>query len=87
MYSDDSKYDNFDIYNGYIYAIYSLSSSPFVKISLNTLKHIDSYRKLTETYPSAGMFVINDIVFFISSGIFRNILSKKVYSDEKGESL
>ncbi|ENY8678803.1 hypothetical protein LA791_020585 [Clostridioides difficile] len=87
MYSDDSKYDNFDIYNGYIYAIYSLSSSPFVKISLNTLKRIDSYRKLTETYPSAGMFVINDIVFFISSGIFRNILSKKVYSDEKGESL
>ncbi|HGS9548505.1 TPA: hypothetical protein ACMVA0_004054 [Clostridioides difficile] len=86
-YSDDSKYDNFDIYNGYIYAIYSPSSSPFVKISLNTLKHIDSYRKLTETYPNAGMFVINDIVFFISSGIFRNILSKKVYSDEKGESL
>ncbi|HBG0830841.1 TPA: hypothetical protein KPF29_003938 [Clostridioides difficile] len=87
VYSDDNKYDNFDIYNGYIYAIYSLSSSPFVKISLNTLKHIDSYRKLTETYPNAGMFVINDIVFFISSGIFRNILSKKVYSDEKGESL
>ncbi|WP_236877606.1 hypothetical protein, partial [Clostridioides difficile] len=87
VYSDDSKYDNFDIYNGYIYALYSLSSSPFVKINLNTLKRVDSYRKLTETYPNAGMFIINDVVFFISIGIFRNILSKKVYSYEKGESL
>ncbi|HBG2139894.1 TPA: hypothetical protein KPJ73_002103 [Clostridioides difficile] len=87
VYSDDSKYDNFDIYNGYIYALYSLSSSPFVKINLNTLKCVDSYRKLTETYPNAGMFIINDVVFFISIGIFRNILSKKVYSYEKGESL
>ncbi|HHY0047964.1 TPA: hypothetical protein ACVT6Z_001553 [Clostridioides difficile] len=87
VYSDDSKYENFDIYNGYIYALYSLSSSPFVKINLSTLKHVDSYRKLTETYPNAGMFIINDIVFFINGGIFRNVLSKKVYSYEKGESL
>ncbi|MBY2050574.1 hypothetical protein KWX14_11220, partial [Clostridioides difficile] len=71
----------------YVYTLNSLSSSPFKKINLNTLKEVNSYRTLINTNAQKGMFIINNIIFFIGGGIYRNILSKKVYSDEKGEEL
>ncbi|HBF5861378.1 TPA: hypothetical protein KOR81_001838 [Clostridioides difficile] len=86
-YGGSDRYENFEIYNGYIYTFNSLSSSPFIKINLNTLKEVNSYRTLINTNPQKGMFIINNIIFFIGGGIHRNILSKKVYSDEKGEEL
>ncbi|EGT3960738.1 hypothetical protein ERM47_19350, partial [Clostridioides difficile] len=87
IYDESNRYENFEIYNGYVYTLNSLSSSPFIKINLNTLKEVNSYRTLINTNPQKGMFIINNIIFFIGGGIYRNILSKKVYSDEKGEEL
>ncbi|HBF7486001.1 TPA: hypothetical protein KOX10_002813 [Clostridioides difficile] len=87
IYDESNRYENFEIYNGYVYTLNSLSSSPFIKINLNTLKEVNSYRTLINTNPRKGMFIINNIIFFIGGGIYRNILSKKVYSDEKGEEL
>ncbi|VIF89741.1 Uncharacterised protein [Clostridioides difficile] len=87
IYDESNRYENFEIYNGYIYTLNSLSSSPFIKINLNTLKEVNSYRTFINTNPQKGMFIINNIIFFIGGGIYRNILSKKVYSDEKGEEL
>ncbi|HGM3507420.1 TPA: hypothetical protein ACKOR7_001996 [Clostridioides difficile] len=87
IYDESNRYENFEIYNGYVYTLNSLSSSPFKKINLNTLKEVNSYRTLINTNAQKGMFIINNIIFFIGGGIYRNILSKKVYSDEKGEEL
>lgn len=87
IYDESNRYENFEIYNGYVYTLNSLSSSPFIKINLNTLKEVNSYRTLINTNTQKGMFIINNIIFFIGGGIYRNILSKKVYSDEKGEEL
>lgn len=87
IYDESNRYENFEICNGYVYTLNSLSSSPFKKINLNTLKEVNSYQTLINTNPQKGMLIINNIIFFIGGGIYRNILSKKVYSDEKGEEL
>ncbi|UWD47712.1 hypothetical protein NYR90_14315 [Clostridioides difficile] len=86
-YTDMYTHRNFDIYNGYIYALNINSTSSFEKIDLNTLKVINGYSKLGYTLPNDNMIIINNLVFFINGGIYRNVLSKMVYSDEKGEKL
>ncbi|MCC0629805.1 hypothetical protein IC171_13365, partial [Clostridioides sp. ES-S-0171-01] len=78
---------NFDIYNGYIYVINPNSSDPFQKKDLNTFETIKSYRVLYDASPRENMIIINNLIFFINYNIYRNVLSKKVYSDEKGEEL
>ncbi|NJA28722.1 hypothetical protein GSQ33_02080 [Clostridioides difficile] len=77
---------NFDIRNGYIYALNINSTSSFQKLDLN-LKVINGYNKLDYTLPNDDMIIINNLVFFINGGIYRNVLTKGIYSDEKGESL
>ncbi|HEK4851673.1 TPA: hypothetical protein SOL32_003548 [Clostridioides difficile] len=87
-YTEMYTYINFDIRNGYIYALNINSSDPFDKLDLNTLKNLNSYGTFGVMLPYENMLVINNLVFFINNaGIYRNILSKKVYSDEKGEEL
>ncbi|MCC0642622.1 MULTISPECIES: hypothetical protein [unclassified Clostridioides] len=78
---------NFDIYNGYIYVIYPNSSNPFQKKDLNAFTTVKSCGALYDASPGKDMIIINNLVFFINYGIYRNVLSKKVYSDEKGEEL
>ncbi|EIS9210347.1 TPA: hypothetical protein ACG3JU_003558 [Clostridioides difficile] len=87
IYADSSRCTNFDIYNGYIYVIYPNSSSSFQKKDLNTFKTINYCNTFYNVAPTKNIIIINNIIFFIGGGIYRNILSKKVYSDEKGEEL
>ncbi|MCE4883712.1 hypothetical protein LW316_09260 [Clostridioides difficile] len=85
-YTEMHTHRNFDIHNGYIYALNINSTSSFQKLDLN-LKVINGYSKLGYTLPNDDMIIINNLVFFINGGIYRNVLTKGIYSDEKGESL
>ncbi|HGE7909712.1 hypothetical protein ACQZQJ_11280 [Clostridioides difficile] len=85
-YAEMYTHRNFDIHNGYIYALNINSTSSFQKLDLN-LKVINGYSKLGYALPNDDMIIINNLVFFINGGIYRNVLAKEIYSDEKGELL
>ncbi|EOE7167519.1 hypothetical protein ACKTJR_002622 [Clostridioides difficile] len=85
-YAEMYTHRNFDIHNGYIYALNINSTSSFQKLDLN-LKVINGYSKLGYALPNDDMIIINNLVFFINDSIYRNVLTKGIYSDEKGELL
>lgn len=81
---------NFDIYNGYLYVIYPTSnaSDPFQKLDLNTIKAVRYFYAFYKSSPQVDMIIVNNLVFFIDNyNIYRNIASRKVYSDEEGVEL
>ncbi|MCC0668506.1 MULTISPECIES: hypothetical protein [unclassified Clostridioides] len=81
---------NFDIYNGYLYVIYPTynASDPVQKLDLNTFKAVRYFYAFYTSSPRVGMIIVNNLVFFIDNyNVYRNIASRKVYSDEKGVEL
>lgn len=81
---------NFELYNGYVYMLFSSAnySDPFQKLDLNTFKTTQYFRTFYPPTQVIDMIIINNMIFFINSnGIYRNIVSRKVYSAEKGETL
>ncbi|MDV9712404.1 hypothetical protein RHG40_19925 [Clostridioides difficile] len=89
--SEDSyRCENFELYNGYVYILFSSAthSDPFQKLDSNTFKTTQYFTTLYRPTSVFDMIIVNNIVFFINStGIYRHVVSRKVYSDEKGEEL
>ncbi|EGT3900969.1 hypothetical protein ERM42_01245 [Clostridioides difficile] len=81
---------NFEVYNGYVYILFSSAthSDPFQKLDSNTFKTIQYFNTFYTSKQVVDMIITNNIIFFINSiGIYRNVVSRKVYSQEKGEIL
>ncbi len=81
---------NFELYNGYVYMLFLSAnySDPFQKLDLNTFKTTQYFYTFYPPTQVIDMIIINNMIFFINSaGIYRNVVSRKVYSQEKGEIL
>lgn len=89
-YANISSCVNFEVYNGYVYILFLSTnhSDPFQKLDSNTFKTTQYFYTLYKPIKVIDMIIVNNIVFFINStGIHRNVVSRKVYSQEKGEIL